>query len=107
MTEHADQTNAREVVKPVEAAGRKAVALRSDISDEAFCQRLAGEAVAKLGSPDILVNVAGKQAHVEKVGGLHTKQLKATFRANVFAISGSARRPCRTCRRARASSTPS
>ncbi len=81
-----EEADAREVVTWVEQAGRQAVALPGDISDEAFCNTLVSDAVAKLGGLDILVNVAGKQVYVEKIADLSTAQLEATYRTNVFAM---------------------
>ena len=43
----------------VEAAGRRAIAVRTDISEPADCQGLVDAAVAQLGRVDILVNNAG------------------------------------------------
>ncbi len=43
----------------VEAAGRRAVAVATDVSDPEQCQRLVDTAVAELGRVDVLVNNAG------------------------------------------------
>jgi NAD(P)-dependent dehydrogenase (short-subunit alcohol dehydrogenase family) len=81
-----EEGDAREVVKLIEATGRKAVALPGDIGEEAFCERLLSECVAGLGGLDILVNMAGKQTFVEHIAELTTEQFEATFRTNVFAM---------------------
>ncbi|RFU44492.1 SDR family oxidoreductase [Paraburkholderia sp. DHOC27] len=81
-----EETDTRAVVKLIEEAGRKAVAIPGDIGDEAFCQKLVAESVERLGGLDILVNVAGKQTFVEHIADLSTEQLEATFRTNVFAM---------------------
>ncbi|MGF6768697.1 NAD(P)-dependent dehydrogenase (short-subunit alcohol dehydrogenase family) [Paraburkholderia sp. GAS199] len=81
-----EEADARQVVKLVEDAGRKAIALPGDIGNEAFCKQLVSESVKKLGGLDILVNVAGKQTYVEEIADLTTEQLEATFRTNVFAM---------------------
>ncbi|WP_414449768.1 SDR family oxidoreductase [Burkholderia sp. 22PA0099] len=83
---HDEEADAGEVVRLIEEAGRKAVALPGDISDEAFCTKLVDDAVRALGGLDILVNVAGKQVYVEHIADLSTAQLEATFRTNVFAM---------------------
>jgi NAD(P)-dependent dehydrogenase (short-subunit alcohol dehydrogenase family) len=49
----------QETCRLVEAAGRRAVAVATDVSDPAHCQRLVEEAVEQLGSVDVLVNNAG------------------------------------------------
>ncbi|TGE01081.1 SDR family oxidoreductase [Methylobacterium nonmethylotrophicum] len=50
---------AAEVVRAVEAKGRRAVAIQADSADAAAVTRSVGEAVAALGGLDILVNNAG------------------------------------------------
>ncbi|WP_144107201.1 SDR family oxidoreductase [Paraburkholderia sp. BCC1886] len=81
-----EEADAREVVKLVEEAGRKAITLPGDISDEAFCKTLIDKSVSALGGLDILVNVAGKQTYVDDIADLSTEQIEATFRTNVFAM---------------------
>lgn len=82
----AEEADGREVVKLVEAAGRKAVALPGDVGDEAFCTQLVDQAIEQLGGLDILVNLAGKQTYVDDIADLSTQQFEATFRTNVFAM---------------------
>src|SRR3954447_15210398 len=41
----AEETDAKEVVALIKAAGRKAVAIPGDLRDEAFCKRLVAEAI--------------------------------------------------------------
>lgn len=82
----AEQPDADETIRWIEAAGRKAVAVPGDLSDEAFCHELVEKAVSELGGLDILVNNAGKQLYVDDILELPTEQLEATFRVNVFAM---------------------
>ncbi len=56
-----EEENAREVVKLIEAEGRKAIPLPGDIANESFCKKLVEDAVQGLGGLDILVNNAGRQ----------------------------------------------
>lgn len=81
-----EEEDAKETMRWIEAAGRRALALPGDISDESFCQQLVADACAALGSIDILVNNAGKQVYVEKIEDLSTKQLEKTFQTNIFAM---------------------
>ena len=101
-----EEPDAREVVELIRAAGRKAVALPGDIRDEAFCRTLVAEAVRQLGGLDILVNNAARQTSQPSIADVTTEQFAASFKTNVYAPSGSPRRPFRTCRRARRSSSP-
>ena len=81
-----EEADAKEVVGLVEAAGRKAVALPGDISDEAFCSELIERSRAALGGIDILVNNAGKQTAVKDIADITTEQFDKTFRINVYAM---------------------
>lgn len=81
-----EESDAREVVQLIEAAGRKAVCLPGDLKDERFCQTLVSQAVEALGGLDVLVNVAGKQQAVEAIAELTTEQFDATFKSNVYAL---------------------
>ena len=81
----AEEPDAKEVVALVEEAGRKAVAVPGDLTDESTCTALVAKAVEELGGLDILVNNAGKQQSVEDIADLTTEQFDATFRTNVYA----------------------
>ena len=80
-----EEQNAQEVIKLIEAEGRKAVAIPGDIVEESFCQELVEKAVSELGGIDILVNNAGRQTAVKKIDELTTEQFSNTFHVNVFA----------------------
>ena len=54
-----DSASASEVAKEVAGHGRKAVAIRADVSDEIQVERMVEEAMKALGAIDILVNNAG------------------------------------------------
>jgi NAD(P)-dependent dehydrogenase (short-subunit alcohol dehydrogenase family) len=80
-----EEADAKEVVALVEEAGRKAVAVPGDLTDEATCTALVAKAVKELGGLDILVNNAAKQQAVEDIADLTTEQFDATFRTNIYA----------------------
>lgn len=82
----AEEPDAQEVVKLIEAAGQKAVAVPGDLKDEAYCQTLISRAVQELGGIDILVNNAGKQQEVPDIGKLSSDQFDATFKTNVYSL---------------------
>ncbi len=81
-----EESDAAEVIKLIEAEGRKAIAIPGDIRSEAFCQTLVKEAVSKLGGLDILVNNAGRQQFNESILTLSTEDFDATFKTNVYAM---------------------
>jgi NAD(P)-dependent dehydrogenase (short-subunit alcohol dehydrogenase family) len=81
-----EEPDAKEVIELIKAAGRKAVPLPGDISDEAFCKQLVRQAVDSLGGLDIVANIAGKQLSVTDIADLSTEQFDQTFRTNVYAM---------------------
>ncbi|QUL55743.1 SDR family oxidoreductase [Paenibacillus tritici] len=81
-----EEADAKEVVRLVEEAGRKAVALPGDLKDEKYCEQLIAKAVEELGGIDILANIAGKQQFVKEIADLTTEQFDATFKTNVYAM---------------------
>ncbi|WAP52125.1 SDR family oxidoreductase [Arthrobacter sp. ATA002] len=81
-----EEEDAQEIVRLIEAAGRKAVALPGDVRDAAYCAQLVSDAVGALGGLDILVNNAGKQVAVENLEDLSDEQLDDTFKTNIYAF---------------------
>ena len=81
-----EEEDAQEIVRLVEAASRKAVALPGDVRDAAYCAQLVSDAVEALGGLDILVNNAGKQVAVENLEDLSDEQLDDTFKTNIYAF---------------------
>jgi NAD(P)-dependent dehydrogenase (short-subunit alcohol dehydrogenase family) len=70
----------------VEAAGRSAVLLKGDISDEKTCIDLVEAAVSELGGIDLLVMIAGAQRTVESIDELETEVLDMIMRTNVYSL---------------------
>lgn len=81
-----EEADAKETIKLIEAAGRKAVAIPGDLSDESFCKKLVQQAHEKLGGLDVLCLVAGKQHAVDDIEKITTEQMEQTFRINVFSL---------------------
>ena len=81
-----EDEDARETARYVEGAGRKAVLVAGDISDEAHCQQLVQRAVDELGGLDILVNNAAYQMAHESLQDISADELDHTFRTNIFAM---------------------
>lgn len=82
----AEEEDAQAVKALIEEAGRKAVLLPGDLSDEAFSRSLVHQAHDALGGLDILALVAGKQTAVEKITDLTSEQFRQTYAVNVFAL---------------------
>ncbi len=81
-----EEPDAQEVVKLIEAEGRKAICIPGDLQSEAFCKELVGKAHVALGGLDIVTNVAGKQVSVEDIADISTEQFDATLKTNVYAL---------------------
>ena len=81
-----EESDAQEVIALIEAEGRKALALPGNIRDEAFCEKLVADTVAKLGGIDILVNNAGKQVSKPAIADITTQQFDETMKTNVYAL---------------------
>ena len=82
----AEQPDAEEVRKLVEAEGRRCLLLPGDIKDEAWCGDMVARTVAAFGGLDILVNNAGKQVNKADVGDITTEQFDATLKTNLYAM---------------------
>ena len=82
LSEHDDAKN---TAQWVERAGRKAVLLPGDITDEGFCKKLVADAAKGLGGLDIVVNNAGYHRNRDVVTDILTEEFERTFRTNVFA----------------------
>src|SRR4028119_1252302 len=83
LNEHED---AKETAKFVEEAGRKAVLLPGDISQEETCKQIINKAVDEFGQIDILVNNAAYQMSHESLQELSSEELDRTFRTNIYAM---------------------
>jgi len=82
-----EQAQAESTADLVTEAGRTAVLLPGDITDEAHCNAIVDRAVTQFGRIDVLVNNAAYQ--MAQKGGLAditTEQLDRTFKTNVYAM---------------------
>ncbi len=79
-----DADGARETCQAVEAAGRRAIVVQADISDEQQVQRLFAEALDAFGRVDILMNNAGVDAAGTEVGELATEVWDRAIRTNLY-----------------------
>jgi len=81
-----EESDADEVIRLIEAEGRKAIKMPGDLKDESFCNELVTKAHAELGGLDLLVNVAGRQTSQEDIADITTEQFDETFKTNVYAL---------------------
>ena len=81
-----EEEDAKAVIALVEKAGRRAVALPGDLRDAAFCRRLVGDAVERLGGLDILVNNAARQASFKSIADIPDEHFDDVIKTNVYAL---------------------
>ncbi|WBC00327.1 MULTISPECIES: SDR family oxidoreductase [unclassified Solwaraspora] len=82
-----EERDARETVRLVESAGRRAVPVPGDITTEHQCVELVRRAVEELGGIDILVNNAGYQMAQEKgIAEISTEQFDRVLKTNLYAL---------------------
>lgn len=82
----AEAQDAKETLRLIEEAGRTAIAIEGDLTEESFARELVKQAADGLGGLDIIVNNAGKQIYIDDITKLTTKQLTDTFTVNIFAM---------------------
>ncbi|MDQ3752985.1 MAG: SDR family oxidoreductase [Actinomycetota bacterium] len=81
-----EEADAKETARVVEAAGRRAVLLAGDISEEGHCKEVIARAVGELGGLDILVNNAAHQMSHESFTEIPSDELEYVFKTNIISM---------------------
>ncbi len=81
-----EDDDAEETAKYIKEAGRKAVLVPGDISEEAHCKAIIEKAVAEFGQIDILVNNAAFQMSHESIQEISSEEWDYTFKTNIYAM---------------------
>src|ERR671917_2984662 len=81
-----EESDAQETAHVVEEAGKKAVKVPGDISEEAHCRRIVERAVEELGKVDVLVNNAAYQMTFDGITEIPSELLLHTFKTNILAM---------------------
>jgi NAD(P)-dependent dehydrogenase (short-subunit alcohol dehydrogenase family) len=68
----------------VEKEGTRAIKIKGDVGDEAFCREAVEKTVREFGRLDILVNDAGEQHETKDIREIDARQVERTFRTNIF-----------------------
>jgi NAD(P)-dependent dehydrogenase (short-subunit alcohol dehydrogenase family) len=79
----AEADDASETVRHVEEAGRRGIAVASDVSDETSCRDLIERANGELGGIDVLVNNAAMQRPRDSIEEITTDDWEQTVRTNL------------------------
>jgi NAD(P)-dependent dehydrogenase (short-subunit alcohol dehydrogenase family) len=83
LSEHED---AKETVRLVEDAGRRAVAVPGDIGDKAHCESLVERAISEFGRLDVLVNNAAFQQVHDSIEEHPSEEIEQIFRTNILSM---------------------
>jgi NAD(P)-dependent dehydrogenase (short-subunit alcohol dehydrogenase family) len=82
----AEEQDGQETARLVRDAGRKAVTVPGDITDEQHCRALVQRTVDELGGIDLLVNNAAYQMAQEGIASITTEQFDRVMKTNVYAM---------------------
>lgn len=81
-----EDEDAKETAKYVEEAGRKAVLVPGDVSDEAHCKKIVENAIKEFGQIDILVNNAAFQMARKNLQDIPSDEWDKTFQTNIYSM---------------------
>jgi NAD(P)-dependent dehydrogenase (short-subunit alcohol dehydrogenase family) len=81
-----EESDANETAQVVEEAGKKAVKVPGDISEEAHCQRVIETAVEEFGKVDVLVNNAAYQMTFNSLTETPSELIEHAFKTNIIAM---------------------
>lgn len=79
-----EQPDANRVLKAIEDAGQKVLALPGDLTELEQCQKIVAETVAAFGGLDILVNNASRQVWHESLEDFSDEDFDQTMKANIY-----------------------
>lgn len=81
-----EDDDAAETKRIVEGEGRKAIVIRGDIGERAFCDEVVARTLDAFGRIDIVVNNAGEQHPDKDITDISEDQLRRTFQTNIFGM---------------------
>ena len=81
-----EDEDAKETAKFVKEAGRKAVLVPGDVSEEAHCKKIVQKAVKEFGQIDILVNNAAFQMARKNIQDIPSDEWDKTFKTNIYSM---------------------
>jgi len=81
----AEQVDAEETRRAVEAEGRRCVTIAGDVTEPQFCQQLIDRTVTEFGHLDVLVSNAAHQNRKASPEDVTDEEFDRTFKTNVYA----------------------
>ncbi|WP_269714607.1 SDR family oxidoreductase [Caulobacter sp. NIBR2454] len=82
---HLDEDEDAQITKAaVEKEGRRAIIIKGDVRERAFCQAAVEQTVRELGKLDVLVNNAAFQVHAPTLEDLTEEHFDATLKTNLY-----------------------
>ncbi|WP_324721644.1 SDR family oxidoreductase [Salinimicrobium sp. HB62] len=81
-----EDEDAKETANWVEKAGKKAVLVAGDVSEEEHCKKIIEKAVKEFGQIDILVNNAAFQMARETIQDIPSGEWDKTFKTNIYSM---------------------
>ena len=79
-----EDEDAEETARWVRQAGRRAVLMPGDVSQEGHCREIVQRAMSEFGRLDILVNNAAMQRTHQSLDEISSEEWDATFRTNIY-----------------------
>jgi NAD(P)-dependent dehydrogenase (short-subunit alcohol dehydrogenase family) len=81
-----ERKDANETKLLVEEHGHRCLLIEGDVGKEEFCRKAVARTMKEFGKLDILVNNAAEQHPQKSIEKITEKQLKRTFRTNIFSF---------------------
>lgn len=81
----AEEKDAQETSRIVEACGRDCLLIPGDLTDRSFCETCVNRTVKKFGKLDILVSNAAYQNRVPELAKVSDEEFDRTFKTNIYA----------------------
>ena len=80
----AEEEDAQKIIRAIEDAGQKALALPGDLQELAQCEKIVADTVAAFGGLDILVNNASRQIWHDGLENIPDEDFDATMKSNIY-----------------------
>jgi len=81
----AEQRDAEETRRAIEAEGRRSLLVPGDVTSRKYCDALVAKTVQKLGRLDILVSNAAHQTRKKSLAQVTDDEFDRTFKTNIYA----------------------